>query len=170
MHRGDTPAKLDHRATAVQRVTSNNSTSTASHGRSENRCPVLATGSAASPGAAQARWSFSRIEAEEMAKDGAKVVLVRLETSRRFYGMVAAQAMSPRAAVMTSHRTVAPPGGMARRACALLRSRSITASNNSVDGEVVPRVNGSQSTDRWAAFFLARYRRLNPPSVLIFTN
>jgi phosphoenolpyruvate synthase/pyruvate phosphate dikinase len=55
---------------------------------------VLATGLPASPGAAQGRVVFDPDEAEEMARDGAQLVLVRQETSPDdFHGMVAAQAI-----------------------------------------------------------------------------
>jgi phosphoenolpyruvate synthase/pyruvate phosphate dikinase len=55
---------------------------------------VLATGLPASPGAAQGRVVFDPDEAEEMAREGAKVILVRQETSPDdFHGMVAAQAI-----------------------------------------------------------------------------
>src|ERR671938_126612 len=55
---------------------------------------VLATGLPASPGAAQGCVVFDPDEAEEMARDGAKVILVRQETSPDdFHGMVAAQAI-----------------------------------------------------------------------------
>jgi phosphoenolpyruvate synthase/pyruvate phosphate dikinase len=55
---------------------------------------VLTTGLPASPGAASGTAVFDPDEAEAMAKDGAKVILVRTETSPEdFHGMVAAQAI-----------------------------------------------------------------------------
>src|SRR5690242_6380260 len=73
--------------------------------------PVLATGLPASPGAAQGQVVFSPDEAEEMAKEGAKVVLVRLETSPDdFHGMVAAQAIVTARGGMTSHAAVVARG------------------------------------------------------------
>src|SRR5881394_4162073 len=72
---------------------------------------VLATGLPASPGAAQGQVVFSPDEAEEMAKDGAKVVLVRQETSPDdFHGMVAAQAIVTARGGMTSHAAVVARG------------------------------------------------------------
>ena len=72
---------------------------------------VLATGLPASPGAAQGQVVFDPDEAEEMAKDGAKVILVRQETSPDdFHGMVAAQAIVTARGGMTSHAAVVARG------------------------------------------------------------
>ncbi len=72
---------------------------------------VLATGLPASPGAAQGQVVFSPDEAEEMAREGAKVVLVRQETSPDdFHGMVAAQAIVTARGGMTSHAAVVARG------------------------------------------------------------
>jgi pyruvate,orthophosphate dikinase len=76
-----------------------------------NNAAVLATGLPASPGAAQGCVVFDPDEAEEMAKDGAKVVLVRQETSPDdFHGMVAAQAIVTARGGMTSHAAVVARG------------------------------------------------------------
>ncbi len=72
---------------------------------------VLATGLPASPGAAQGQVVFSPDEAEELAREGAKVVLVRVETSPDdFHGMVAAQAIVTARGGMTSHAAVVARG------------------------------------------------------------
>ena len=72
---------------------------------------VLATGLPASPGAAQGQVVFDPDEAEAMAHEGAKVVLVRLETSPDdFHGMVAAQAIVTARGGMTSHAAVVARG------------------------------------------------------------
>jgi pyruvate, orthophosphate dikinase len=72
---------------------------------------VLATGLPASPGAAQGKVVFTPDEAEEMAKEGEKVVLVRVETSPDdFHGMVAAQAIVTARGGMTSHAAVVARG------------------------------------------------------------
>ena len=72
---------------------------------------VLATGLPASPGAAQGKVVFSPDEAEEMAREGEKVVLVRIETSPDdFHGMVAAQAIVTARGGMTSHAAVVARG------------------------------------------------------------
>jgi pyruvate,orthophosphate dikinase len=72
---------------------------------------VLATGLPASPGAAQGQVIFNPDEAEELARDGAKVVLVRQETSPDdYHGMVAAQAIVTARGGMTSHAAVVARG------------------------------------------------------------
>jgi pyruvate, orthophosphate dikinase len=72
---------------------------------------VLATGLPASPGAAQGQVVFSADEAEELAREGANVVLVRQETSPDdFHGMVAAQAIVTARGGMTSHAAVVARG------------------------------------------------------------
>jgi pyruvate,orthophosphate dikinase len=72
---------------------------------------VIATGLPASPGAAQGRVVFDPDEAEELARDGAKVILVRQETSPDdFHGMAAAQAIVTARGGMTSHAAVVARG------------------------------------------------------------
>jgi pyruvate,orthophosphate dikinase len=72
---------------------------------------VLATGLPASPGAAQGQVVFNPDEAEELAQGGAKVILVRQETSPDdFHGMVAAQAIVTARGGMTSHAAVVARG------------------------------------------------------------
>lgn len=72
---------------------------------------VLATGLPASPGAAQGQVVFSPDEAEELAREGKKLVLVRQETSPDdFHGMVAAQAIVTARGGMTSHAAVVARG------------------------------------------------------------
>ena len=77
----------------------------------KTNAPVLAVGLPASPGAAQGRVVFSPDEAEELAREGAKLVLVRQETSPDdFHGMVAAQAIVTARGGMTSHAAVVARG------------------------------------------------------------
>jgi pyruvate,orthophosphate dikinase len=77
----------------------------------KSKVTVLATGLPASPGAAQGQVVFSPDEAEEMAREGAKVVLVRQETSPDdYHGMVAAQAIVTARGGMTSHAAVVARG------------------------------------------------------------
>jgi len=72
---------------------------------------VVARGLPASPGAAQGKVVFDPDEAEELARDGEKVVLVRQETSPDdFHGMVAAQAIVTARGGMTSHAAVVARG------------------------------------------------------------
>jgi len=71
----------------------------------------IAKGLPASPGAATGQVVFDPDHAEEMAKDGAKVILVRVETSPEdFHGMVAAQAILTARGGMTSHAAVVARG------------------------------------------------------------
>ena len=104
--------KLIDRATAVRRVTPEHLDQLL-HPTVDPKTTarVLATGLPASPGAAQGKVVFSPDEADEMAKDGAQVVLVRQETSPDdFHGMVAAQAIVTARGGMTSHAAVVARG------------------------------------------------------------
>src|SRR6195256_6200812 len=104
--------KLIDRATAIQRVTPEHLDQLL-HPTVDPKTDarVLATGLPASPGAAQGQVVFSPDEAEEMAKEGAQVVLVRQETSPDdFHGMVAAQAIVTARGGMTSHAAVVARG------------------------------------------------------------
>ena len=77
----------------------------------KTKATVLATGLPASPGAAQGQVVFSPDDAEEWAREGKKVVLVRQETSPDdFHGMVAAQAIVTARGGMTSHAAVVARG------------------------------------------------------------
>jgi len=72
---------------------------------------VIATGLPASPGAASGTAVFDPDEAEELAKEGKKVILIRTETSPEdFHGMVAAQAILTSRGGMTSHAAVVARG------------------------------------------------------------
>jgi pyruvate,orthophosphate dikinase len=104
--------KLIDKATAVQRVTPEQLDQLL-HPTVDPKtnATVLATGLPASPGAAQGQVVFSPDEAEEMAREGARVVLVRSETSPDdFHGMVAAQAIVTSRGGMTSHAAVVARG------------------------------------------------------------
>jgi pyruvate,orthophosphate dikinase len=104
--------KLIDRALAVQRVTPEQLDQLL-HPTVDPKTDaiVLATGLPASPGAAQGQVVFSPDEAEELAREGAKVVLVRQETSPDdFHGMVAAQAIVTARGGMTSHAAVVARG------------------------------------------------------------
>ena len=72
---------------------------------------VLATGLAASPGAASGKIVFSADEAAEMAEAGEPVILVRRETSPEdIHGMAAAQAILTARGGTTSHAAVVARG------------------------------------------------------------
>jgi pyruvate,orthophosphate dikinase len=72
---------------------------------------LLATGLPASPGAATGEVVFDSDEAEKLAKDGRKVILVRAETSPEdIHGMHAAEAIVTSRGGMTSHAAVVARG------------------------------------------------------------
>jgi len=104
--------KLIDRSTAVQRVTPEQLDQLL-HPTVDPKTKVvaLATGLPASPGAAQGQVVFSPDEAEELARENAKVILVRQETSPDdYHGMVAAQAIVTARGGMTSHAAVVARG------------------------------------------------------------
>ncbi|MBE3554129.1 MAG: pyruvate, phosphate dikinase [Thermicanus sp.] len=72
---------------------------------------VLVKGLPASPGAATGKVVFDADEAEEMAKQGIKVILVRPETTPEdIHGIVASQAVVTSRGGMTSHAAVVARG------------------------------------------------------------
>ncbi|HLA11249.1 MAG TPA: pyruvate, phosphate dikinase [Pyrinomonadaceae bacterium] len=134
--------KLIDKAVAVQRVTPEQLDQLL-HPTVDPRteATVLATGLPASPGAAQGQVVFSPDEAEELAKEGAKVVLVRQETSPDdFHGMVAAQAIVTARGGMTSHAAVVARG-MGKTCVSGATSLNIDYSQQqfTVDGNVVTK-------------------------------
>ncbi len=79
--------------------------------RPEEGTEPFVRGLAASPGGAAGVVAFTADEAEELARDGVKVVLVRVETSPDdFHGMVAAEAIVTARGGMTSHAAVVARG------------------------------------------------------------
>ena len=134
--------KLINRATAVTRVTPEQLDQLL-HPTVDPKttAQVLATGLPASPGAAQGKVIFSPDEAEEMAKEGEQVVLVRVETSPDdFHGMVAAQAIVTARGGMTSHAAVVARG-MGKTCVSGASSLEIDYSQQqfSVNGEVITK-------------------------------
>jgi pyruvate, orthophosphate dikinase len=100
------------RATAVQRVEPGQLDQLL-HPMIDPKAPVnvIAVGLPASPGAASGKVVFDPDHAEEEAKKGEKVILVRIETSPEdFHGMVAAQAILTARGGMTSHAAVVARG------------------------------------------------------------
>jgi pyruvate,orthophosphate dikinase len=100
------------RATAVQRVEPGQLDQLL-HPMIDPKAPVnvIAIGLPASPGAASGTVVFDPDHAEEEAKKGEKVILVRIETSPEdFHGMVAAQAILTARGGMTSHAAVVARG------------------------------------------------------------
>jgi pyruvate, orthophosphate dikinase len=107
----------------------------------DSKAIALATGLPASPGAAQGVAVFSPDEAEEMAKLGHKVILVRRETSPDdFHGMVAAEAILTQRGGMTSHAAVVARG-MGKPCIVGAGSLEIDYGHNefSVDGITIPK-------------------------------
>jgi pyruvate,orthophosphate dikinase len=75
------------------------------------RVEVLATGLAASPGAAYGKAVFDADRAEEWARRGEKVILVRIETNPDdVHGMIAAQGVLTSRGGRTSHAAVVARG------------------------------------------------------------
>src|SRR2546423_12899303 len=134
--------KLIDRATALQRVTPEHLDQLL-HPTVDPKTDarVLATGLPASPGAAQGQGVFSPDEAEEMAKEGAKVVLVRQETSPDdFHGMGSAQAIVTAPGGMTSHAAVGARGMGKTCVCgASAIEVDYSQQQFSVDGDVVTK-------------------------------
>ncbi len=107
----------------------------------DSKAIALATGLPASPGAAQGVAVFSPDEAEEMAKLGHKVILVRRETSPDdFHGMVAAEAILTQRGGMTSHAAVVARG-MGKPCIVGAGTLAIDYGHNefSVDGTTIPK-------------------------------
>ena len=134
--------KLIDRATAIRRVTPDQLDQLL-HPTVDPKADatVLATGLPASPGAAQGQVVFSPDEAEELAREGAQVVLVRQETSPDdYHGMVAAQAIVTARGGMTSHAAVVARG-MGKTCVCGASALNIDYSQQqfSVDGTVVTK-------------------------------
>ena len=105
----------------------------------------IAKGLNASPGAATGMVVFSADDAEERAKDGAKVILVRRETTPDdYHGMIASQGILTSAGGTNSHAAVVARGEGIPAVCGAdairidLGSRSFSANGTTVkEGEVV---------------------------------
>ncbi|MFZ5645426.1 MAG: pyruvate, phosphate dikinase [Bacillota bacterium] len=78
---------------------------------SSAKLDVVAVGLPASPGAASGRIIFDSDEADKLAKDGEKIILVRTETTPDdIHGIVAAQGILTSRGGMTSHAAVVARG------------------------------------------------------------
>ncbi len=105
----------------------------------------IAKGLNASPGAASGKVVFTADEAEEQAKAGERVILVRRETTPDdYHGMIASQGILTSAGGTNSHAAVVARGEGIPAVCGAdaikidLGSRSITANGTTVrEGEVV---------------------------------
>jgi pyruvate, orthophosphate dikinase len=125
---------------------------------------VLATGLPASPGAAQGEVVFSPDEAEELAKEGHQVVLVRLETSPDdFHGMVAAQAIVTARGGMTSHAAVVARGMGKTCVCgASTIEVDYSQQQFTVDGEVVTKGDWITVDGSTGRVFLGKVPTIQP--------
>jgi pyruvate,orthophosphate dikinase len=157
--------KLIDRATAVQRVTPEHLDQLL-HPTVDPKTDarVLATGLPASPGAAQGQVVFSPDEAEEMAKDGAMVVLVRSETSPDdFHGMVAAQAIVTARGGMTSHAAVVARGMGKTCVCgASALDVDYGQQQFTVDGEVITKGEWITVDGSTGRIFLGKVPTIQP--------
>jgi pyruvate,orthophosphate dikinase len=157
--------KLIDRKTAVQRVTPEHLDQLL-HPTVDpkTKAQVLATGLPASPGAAQGEVVFSPDEAEEMAKEGHKVVLVRLETSPDdFHGMVAAQAIVTARGGMTSHAAVVARG-MGKTCVSGASAIEVDYSQQqfTVDGEVITKGDWITVDGSTGRVFLGKVPTIQP--------
>jgi pyruvate, orthophosphate dikinase len=156
---------LIDRATAVQRVTPEQLDQLL-HPTVDPKTDarVLATGLPASPGAAQGTVVFSPDEAEELAKEGAQVVLVRQETSPDdFHGMVAAQAIVTARGGMTSHAAVVARGmGKTCVSGASALDVDYNQQQFSVNGEIVTRGEWITVDGSTGRVFLGRVPTVQP--------
>ncbi|MDT5122997.1 MAG: pyruvate, orthophosphate dikinase [Acidobacteriota bacterium] len=125
---------------------------------------VLATGLPASPGAAQGRVVFDPDEAEEMARDGAQLVLVRQETSPDdFHGMVAAQAIVTARGGMTSHAAVVARGMGKSCVCgANMLNIDYSQQQFSVNGTVVTKGEWITVDGSTGRVFLGQVKTVQP--------
>jgi pyruvate,orthophosphate dikinase len=157
--------KLIDRKTAVQRVTPEHLDQLL-HPTVDpkTKAQVLATGLPASPGAAQGEVVFSPDEAEEMAKEGHQVVLVRLETSPDdFHGMVAAQAIVTARGGMTSHAAVVARGMGKTCVCgASTIEVDYGQQQFTVDGEVVTKGDWITVDGSTGRVFLGKVPTIQP--------
>src|SRR5437868_4377998 len=157
--------KLIDRATAVQRVTPEHLDQLLPPTVDpKTDAQVLATGLPASPGAAQGQVVFSPDEAEEMAKEGVKVVLVRQETSPDdFHGMVAAQAIVTARGGMTSHAAVVARGMGKTCVCgASAIEVDYGQQQFTVDGEVVTKGEWITVDGSTGRVFLCKVTTIQP--------
>src|SRR5918999_1065619 len=157
--------KLIDKATAVKRVTPEQLDQLL-HPTVDPKtnATVLATGLPASPGAAQGQVVFSPDEAEELAREGKQVVLVRQETSPDdFHGMVAAQAIVTARGGMTSHAAVVARGMGKSCVCgASVLNIDYSQQQFNVNGTVVPKGEWITVDGSTGRVFLGRVPTVQP--------
>jgi pyruvate,orthophosphate dikinase len=130
----------------------------------------IAKGLPASPGAAVGQVVFSAEEAEAWAKDGKRVILVRIETSPDdIRGMNAAEGILTSRGGMTSHAAVVARG-MGKCCVAGAGDVKVVDYKKSVfvaGGKTVKRATGSAWTAPRARSIWARWPRWSPSSPAI---
>lgn len=116
----------------------------------EHKRKHLTTGLPASPGAATGQVVFDADEAEELSKDGRKVILVRPETTPDdIHGIVASQATVTSRGGMTSHAAVVARGMGKACICGCdsikihLESKQFIAESTTVNHGDIITINGS---------------------------
>ncbi len=157
--------RLIDKSTAVQRVSPAQLDQLLHHTVDPKaEATVLATGLPASPGAAQGQVVFSPDEAEELAREGAMVVLVRQETSPDdFHGMVAAQAIVTARGGMTSHAAVVARG-MGKTCVSGASALNVDYSQQqfTVEGRVIPKGEWITVDGSTGRVFLGRVPTIQP--------
>jgi pyruvate,orthophosphate dikinase len=156
---------LIDKATAVRRVTPEQLDQLLHPAVDPNTdAKVIAKGLPASPGAAQGKVVFDPDEAEEMAREGEKVVLVRQETSPDdFHGMVAAQAIVTARGGMTSHAAVVARGMGKSCVCgASVLDIDYSQQQFNVNGTVVPKGEWITVDGSTGRVFLGRVPTVQP--------
>ena len=125
---------------------------------------VLATGLAASPGAAYGKAVFDADRAEALAKAGEKVIMVRIETNPDdVHGMIAAEGVLTSRGGRTSHAAVVARGmGKPCVAGASPSSSTSKAGASWPAGRRCTRARSSPSTAPPAGSSPARCRRSSP--------
>jgi pyruvate,orthophosphate dikinase len=125
------------RAEAVQRVTAEHLEQVLHPQFATDRLVVLATGLAASPGAAVGKAYFTADDAADAAQRGEKVILVRTETSPEdVHGMIVAEGILTARGGLVSHAAVVARG-WGKPAVVGAESIRIEGNQFSVDGVTV---------------------------------
>ncbi|MET0625234.1 MAG: pyruvate, phosphate dikinase [Pyrinomonadaceae bacterium] len=156
---------LIDKATAVRRVTPDQLDQLLHPAVDPNAdAKVIAQGLPASPGAAQGKVVFDPDEAEELAREGEQVVLVRQETSPDdFHGMVAAQAIVTARGGMTSHAAVVARGMGKSCVCgASVLNIDYGQQQFNVNGTVVPKGEWITVDGSTGRVFLGRVPTVQP--------
>ncbi|MFN2504720.1 MAG: pyruvate, phosphate dikinase, partial [Acidimicrobiales bacterium] len=138
----DPQTHLSH-AEAIQRVTAEHLEGVLHPQFAEKDVPVIATGLAASPGAAVGRAYFTADDAATAAERGEKVILVRSETSPEdVHGMIVAEGILTARGGLVSHAAVVARGwgkpAVVGAEAVRISGKSFTAGGTTVnEGDVI---------------------------------